>query len=156
MEEYKSKVTWKIVIIIFCIVSVFYYSIFYSLQSNTYESNIIHDENKTKLNDTDSGNKTNPNITFVNETILLETDDYKVIKKIKRDKLIFTQGLLIDTPDTFIESGGLYSYSSLQRININNPDTILYNNTIQSKYFAEGCTLFKNKIYQLTWKENTM
>jgi glutamine cyclotransferase len=146
MEEH-HKITWKIILIVTLIVCLFYFFIFY-LNETTSSSSEKNDTNTTVIN--------KHNSTEINEAILLETDDFVVNEKIKRTQRVFTQGLLMDTPDTFIESGGLYGKSTLRRFSLNNPDKPLFNNSISKDYFTEGCTLFKGKIYQLTWREKIM
>jgi len=110
-------------------------------------------ENKYNQHDNTSANTENFNdIT----NFIFETPNYKLLSTIKRDHTIFTQGFLLDTNDTFIESGGLYAKSFLQRSNLNNPLKVIQKLPLDDKYFGEGATLFKNKIYQLTWREGKM
>jgi glutamine cyclotransferase len=91
-----------------------------------------------------------------NRKILFETKDYIVYEKIKRNEQVFTQGLFFDTEDTLIESGGLYGKSVLQKFKLETPDEKLFKIPIDKEYFAEGACLFKNKVYQLTWREKVM
>jgi glutamine cyclotransferase len=93
---------------------------------------------------------------IINASILFETNDYVVMKKIRRYGQIFTQGFFMDTNETVIESGGHYKESLLQRYNILTPDKPMAMFTVPDDYFAEGCTLFNGKIYQLTWREKIM
>jgi glutamine cyclotransferase len=143
MEENESKVTWKIKITIIIMVCIFYWAIFIFGYEERLSSN--------KMADVFVMN----NVT-VNSTILFETNDYIITKKITRYALSFTQGFFMDTENTMIESGGLYKQSTLQRYNIDKPDEPIYKMDLPDNVFAEGCTLFKGKIYQLTWKEKTM
>ena len=92
----------------------------------------------------------------IKQSYLFETPEYKVVSRIKRDNTIFTQGFFLDTNNTFIESGGLYSKSMLQRTHLNNPFDVIQKFPLEDKFFGEGATLFKNKIYQLTWREGKM
>ena len=90
------------------------------------------------------------------DVALFETKDFTVLSSIKKDHTVFTQGFLLDTEDTFIESGGLYGQSILQRISKNKPTEVLQKIKLDNEYFGEGVTLFKDKLYQLTWREGKM
>lgn len=93
----------------------------------------------------------------VNQTnILFETDDYVVIKKVRRNNKIFTEGLFMDAENTLIESGGLYRKSKLHKFNINTPDEKVFEVDLADKYFGEGACLLKENIYQLTYREREM
>jgi hypothetical protein len=153
MEEHGPKITWKIILTILIIVGIFYFLIFL-LNYDPMEA--PKDIKQDDSNGTFVRWKNNTDFDTYNSTVLLETDDFIVLNRIYRKDKIFTQGLFMDTPDTFIESGGLYDHSSLRRFNITNPDRPLYKKGLIKRYFAEGCTLFKGKIYQLTWDEGIM
>jgi glutamine cyclotransferase len=142
-KQQKSKVTWKIFFIILTMLILFYSLIFYYGNEEKLSANTMTDLYAM-------------NNATVKETNLFQTNDYTVVSKIKRNKLIFTQGFFMDTPETFIESGGLYKQSSLQRYKINEPDKPLYSTPVQNNLFAEGCALFRDKIYQLTWREGVV
>jgi len=75
----------------------------------------------------------------------------KIIKRINHDQNAFTQGLEV-FKGKIIESTGLYGKSSLRMLDTNG--AIVKKLNIDS-VFAEGCTVFKNALYQLTWKEST-
>jgi glutamine cyclotransferase len=136
MED--NKITLKIKIAIIAILAVSYYIMFfYGYEDKKSDQNLTNDS---------------PKVTITPE-ILFETEQYTVINKISKKKLTFTQGLFMDSDNTLIESGGLYGNSVLQRYNVNTPDDYLFKIDISSQYFAEGATLFKGKIYLLTWRE---
>ncbi len=63
----------------------------------------------------------------------------------------FTQGLYSDEGGFFISSG-LYGKSSL----IYQSKKKNLRHTLPRKYFAEGLTVIDDKLYLLTWKENTV
>jgi glutaminyl-peptide cyclotransferase len=75
----------------------------------------------------------------------------EIIKRINHDQNAFTQGLEVYN-GRIIESTGLYGKSSLRILDTNG--TIVKKVSVDS-VFAEGCTVFKGKLYQLTWRENT-
>lgn len=83
---------------------------------------------------------------------LYTTDTFDVIQKIKKLEPYYTEGLLFDTPDTLIESGGLYGSSSLVRMDYP-PTTIIKKMNINSSYFAEGIGICRDKLFQLTYRE---
>lgn len=91
-----------------------------------------------------------------NDLIIFETNDYIVYKKIERKDRYFTQGLFMDTQNTLIESSGLYGQSTLQKYFVDSPDEKIFKIPIERQYFAEGACIYKEKIYQLTWRERVM
>lgn len=85
-----------------------------------------------------------------NHTPILQ---YEIINIFPHDSEAFTQGLV--WKDGFLYEGtGLYGQSSLRKVE---PETgiILYQHNLPDNFFGEGITIFKDRIYQLTWKEQT-
>lgn len=78
---------------------------------------------------------------------------FEIIKELPHDTQAYTQGFIYHNGFLY-ESTGQYRKSSLRKINPNTGE-IIKNIKIPDKYFAEGLTIFNNKIYQLTWFENT-
>lgn len=76
-----------------------------------------------------------------------------VVSKLPHHLPAFTQGLSIDD-DQLFESTGLYGQSSLRRIDILTGE-IKQEKKLPSSFFAEGIAVCSNRIYQLTWKEQT-
>lgn len=74
------------------------------------------------------------------------------IRKIAKDGKAYTQGLEL-YKGVLYESGGQYGESLLRKIN---PTTgqVIKTVELDKKYFAEGLTIFKDKLYVLTWKEH--
>lgn len=74
---------------------------------------------------------------------------FEVVNAWPHDSDAFTQGLVFHD-DFFLESTGQYGESSLRRVE---PKTgrVLKKVDVASRYFAEGLTLFRGKLYQLTW-----
>ena len=65
----------------------------------------------------------------------------------------FTQGLFFYDNQLY-ETSGLYGKSKLYKnVNLENADAEK-EYSFDESIFAEGCTIFKDKLYVLTWKEN--
>jgi len=77
----------------------------------------------------------------------------KVIRKIPHDPEAFTQGLFF-VDGYLYESTGQYGKSSLRKINPENGEIVKRIN-FDSRYFCEGIAHFNDKIYVLTWQNNT-
>lgn len=78
---------------------------------------------------------------------------YEVINVYPHDPTAFTQGLLFDEGQ-FYESTGLYGGSSIRRVDLTS-GTVLTLTGIPAQYFGEGITIVGDKLYQLTWQEQT-
>ena len=78
---------------------------------------------------------------------------YTVLNEYPHDTKAYTQGLEFDG-ETLYESTGLKGKSSLRKVNYKTGE-LLENIPLDASYFGEGLTLLKDKIYQLTWQENT-
>lgn len=77
----------------------------------------------------------------------------KIIKTFPHDPNAFTQGL--EYHDGFLyESTGLEGKSSLRKVAIES-GRVLQRVFLPAKDFGEGLTIFKGKIYQLTWMAKT-
>jgi glutaminyl-peptide cyclotransferase len=75
---------------------------------------------------------------------------YEIVNTWPHDKEAYTQGLVFNK-GRLLESTGQEGKSSLRLVE---PETgkVLKKVNIPRPYFAEGITLFKGKIYQLTWQ----
>lgn len=84
----------------------------------------------------------------------LPTYTYEIVNTYSHDPMAFTQGLLF-YGGMLYESTGNYGRSSLRKVD---PKTgrVLFKHDLSEDYFAEGLTIFKDKIYQLTWREDTV
>lgn len=78
---------------------------------------------------------------------------YKIINEYPHDIKSYTQGLEFHNGELY-ESIGQYGESKLRKINYKTGD-ILKNINLGNQYFAEGITILNDKLYQLTWRENT-
>lgn len=77
---------------------------------------------------------------------------YLIVQEFPHDPKAFTQGLAWDKGIVY-EGTGLYGQSSLRRIDLHTGKVELKHDYDQ-QLFAEGVTIYENKIYQLTWKNN--
>ena len=82
----------------------------------------------------------------------LQRYTYQVIAAYPHDSRAFTQGLIYENGILY-ESTGLYGESSLRKIDLS-ADNILQMVKLADDYFAEGLTLYKGILIQLTWKSN--
>lgn len=88
---------------------------------------------------------------------------YEVIAERTHKPNLFTQGFLVDG-DHFYESSGLYKQSVLVSYPIAEPAStwakisapFTQKQSIPNKYFAEGLALLNDKLYLLTWQEQTL
>jgi len=75
---------------------------------------------------------------------------YEVVHVFPHDRDAFTHGLVFHEGN-FLESTGEVGRSSLRRVEVDN-GKVLQKVDVPPPYFAEGITLLKGKIYQLTWQ----
>lgn len=87
------------------------------------------------------------------ETESLPELEYQTLESYRHDPKAFTQGLEIY--DGYLYEGtGRYGKSSLRKVEIQS-GSVLKKENLAPEYFGEGITILNNKIYQLSWKENT-
>lgn len=79
------------------------------------------------------------------------TYTYKIVNTYPHDIRAYTQGLEF-YKDTLYESTGQYGQSSLRKTDLES-GKVLKNIQLPKRYFGEGLTIWKDKIYQLTWRE---
>ncbi|HEV2705856.1 MAG TPA: glutaminyl-peptide cyclotransferase [Pyrinomonadaceae bacterium] len=77
---------------------------------------------------------------------------YEVVNTWPHDSKSFTQGLVFHD-GAFLESAGQYGKSSLRRVELKT-GKVLQETPVPPQFFAEGMTLFRGKIYQLTWEHH--
>ena len=78
---------------------------------------------------------------------------YTILERFPHDINAYTQGLEFDGSDLY-ESTGQYGQSSLRKLDLIQ-GKVLLNEPLDNSFFAEGLTVFEDKIIQLTWRENT-
>lgn len=93
-------------------------------------------------------NPAEPNANSPSDEIQYYT--YQVIREYPHQQDAFTQGLVF-TEQYFLESTGLYGQSSLRKVELES-GTVLKKFNLFNQYFAEGITLWENRVYQLTWQ----
>jgi glutamine cyclotransferase len=76
---------------------------------------------------------------------------YEVVHAWPHDRSAYTQGLVFND-GKLIESTGQVGHSSLRRVELET-GKVLQKVDVDAPYFAEGITLLKGKIYQLTWQQ---
>ena len=77
---------------------------------------------------------------------------FEVVHAYPHDTDAFTQGLVLQD-GKFLESTGEVGHSSLRRVEIET-GKVIEKVDVPPPYFAEGITLLKGKIYQLTWQQH--
>ncbi len=75
---------------------------------------------------------------------------YQVVHTFPHDPGAYTQGLVF-RDGKLLESTGQVGHSSLRRVELET-GKVLQKVDVDAPYFAEGITLLKGKIYQLTWQ----
>jgi glutamine cyclotransferase len=78
---------------------------------------------------------------------------YRIVNTYPHDRGAFTQGLVYRS-GVLYEGTGLYGQSTLRRVDLRTGD-VRGTVTLGSDYFGEGIAVLKNRIYQLTWREQT-
>lgn len=78
---------------------------------------------------------------------------YQIVNSYAHDTKAFTEGLQF-VDGRLLESTGNYGSSDLRFTELNT-GKVLKKTPLDAKYFGEGCTQIKDKIYQLTYRENT-
>ena len=80
----------------------------------------------------------------------IATYSYEVVNVFPHDPAAFTQGLVFHE-GTLLESTGQYGSSSLRAVDLRT-GKILKKVDVPAQFFAEGITIFRGKIFQLTWQ----
>lgn len=79
------------------------------------------------------------------------TYSYKVKNTWPHDRRAYTQGLIF-LDGILWESTGQYGSSSLRKVELKT-GKVIKQIAVPRQYFAEGMTVFHNKVFQLTWQE---
>lgn len=85
---------------------------------------------------------------------LVEEREITVLRTIYHDNTSFTQGLEIHN-GTILESTGIWGHSKLRELNQSTGETIKQVE-LSDEFFAEGITVFEDKIVMLTWKSEVV
>lgn len=79
--------------------------------------------------------------------------DYEVVAEYPHDPAAFTQGLVYED-GVLVEGTGLRGRSSLREVDLETGQ-VLQSIQLPEQYFGEGVAVLGDRIYQLTWQENT-
>jgi glutamine cyclotransferase len=105
-----------------------------------------------QLKDTATGKNNKANIAVrTAEKVPIYT--YEIARTYPHDTNSFTQGLVVHN-GFFYESAGEYGKSNLRKVEIET-GKVLQRFDLAREYFAEGMTILNDKIYQITWQEQT-
>ena len=77
-----------------------------------------------------------------------------VINVYPHDTTAFTQGLLVGDDGLLYESTGRYGASSLRSVEVET-GAVLRRYDLPETFFAEGLALVEDRLYQITWREQT-
>lgn len=77
---------------------------------------------------------------------------YEIKNVYPHDRSAFTQGLIYKDGILW-ESTGQYGSSSLRKVDLKT-GSVLKTISVPRDYFAEGMTVFRDKVFQLTWQNN--
>jgi glutamine cyclotransferase len=80
------------------------------------------------------------------------TYSYKIKNSWPHDRRAYTQGLIF-FEGLLWESTGQYGASSLRKVELKT-GKVIKQISVPANYFAEGMTVFHNKVFQLTWQEH--
>lgn len=78
---------------------------------------------------------------------------YRVVNTFPHDPVAFTQGLVYDGGG-LLEGTGRWGESTLREVALET-GSVLRSHALEPQYFGEGITLLGDRIYQLTWQEQT-
>lgn len=89
--------------------------------------------------------------------------NYQIVAERSHKPQLFTQGLLVKN-NYFYESTGLYGKSQVVSYPVSEPEgtwakmtaPYTHKQALGERYFAEGLALLHNKLYLLTWQEQTV
>ncbi|MEZ4802833.1 MAG: glutaminyl-peptide cyclotransferase [Gelidibacter sp.] len=105
-----------------------------------------------KVNYEDTSEEVSTTITVLNNEAP-KIYAYKIINEYPHDITSYTQGLEFHNGELY-ESTGQYGESKLRKVDYKTAE-VLKNLNLTNQYFGEGLTILNDKLYQLTWRENT-
>jgi glutaminyl-peptide cyclotransferase len=80
-------------------------------------------------------------------------DSYEIINTYPHDPNAWTQGLVFENGSLY-EGTGRWGQSELRQVALES-GLVVRSQPLEDQYFGEGITIFGERIYQLTWQENT-
>lgn len=78
---------------------------------------------------------------------------FQIVNTFPHDPNAFTQGLVLQDGALY-EGTGRWGESTLREVALET-GTVLRSHPLEAQYFGEGITLFGDRIFQLTWQEQT-
>ena len=111
---------------------------------------------------TSCGGKVTPNTAAGNNNMVVNKTKtpttvpvygYEIVNTYPHDSRAFTQGLIFHDGWLY-ESDGEYKESSLRRVDLKT-GKVAQEFELAPEFFAEGMTIFNDKLYQITWREKT-
>jgi glutaminyl-peptide cyclotransferase len=104
----------------------------------------------SKSNPADSRNQSAPAVSQQASGSEPPVYSFEVVRAYPHDPAAFTQGLIF-AGGFLYESTGLNGASSLRKVDLTT-GRVLQKADVPVQYFAEGLTLFRGKLFQLTWQ----
>lgn len=99
----------------------------------------------------------NKNVNISNSTAKpassVPTFTYEVVNTYQHDPKAFTQGLIY-FGGMLYESTGQYDESTIRKVDLRS-GKVVQQVQLGDDFFGEGATVFRDKLYQLTWREGT-
>lgn len=80
--------------------------------------------------------------------------DYDIVNRYPHNTQSFTQGLLIENGRMY-ENTGRYGQSALMETRLED-GAVLRSRPLGQRYFGEGIAVVEDRVFQLTWRENTV
>lgn len=84
----------------------------------------------------------------------IDSYSYEIVDTYSHDRTAFTQGLYYENGIIY-EGTGKHGESVLRKYRLDD-GTIIAEHELAEEFFGEGITLLNNRIYQSTWKEETI
>jgi glutaminyl-peptide cyclotransferase len=94
-----------------------------------------------------------PTPTFTPTPVAPRVDSYEIINTYSHDLNAWTQGLVFENGILY-EGTGRWGQSELRQVALES-GLVIRSQPLEDQYFGEGITIFGDRIYQLTWQENT-
>ncbi len=113
------------------------------LGKQTIEATIYFNNEKQTVNTT---------VTILNN-VAPKIYTYKIINEYPHDITSYTQGIEFLNNELY-ESTGLYKESKLRHVDYKTGE-VIKNINLADEYFGEGLTILHDKVYQLTWREDS-
>ncbi len=111
-------------------------------------------EKPTRPNMNTTVNKPNGNVSNATKTTAnVPVYTYEIVNSFKHDSDAFTQGLVFQNGFLY-ESTGQKGRSTLRKVELES-GKVLQKHDLANNYFGEGLTIVGDKVYQITWQENT-